>query len=433
MSEGNKDILIEEELEITAVTGGRAPIQIPDRVVSIFPALSHRNYQLYFAGQSISLIGFWLQIVAMGWVSFQVTHSAFLVGLVATASGLPFLLFSVFAGVFIDKTDKQRLIVWTQIFDASIAAILGLLVLTGSINIFFLIALAFLSGVIGSIDLPARQAFVVEMVGKTDLTSAISINVGVFNGARFVGPALAGLLIAGFGPGWAFILNSISYIPAIFAIAAIKAVYKSKVAVDTHPWQSLKDGLSYSFRKSKLIYLMVLGAASAIFIWPYQTLMPIIAERVFGIGAGGLGSLLSAAGLGSLTGAIYVSAQSGDKNKKKFIFLGLFVCTASLFLFSLNKNLVLSHVLLFFAGFGFITFISTVNTLVQIFAPDQMRGRVTAVYLTMFVGMMPVGNFLLGSIAQKTSAVSAIGFGSVVVFLLTATLFFTKVLDKIQV
>ena len=427
----DEDVLIEEELEITALTGGRAPIQIPDRVASIFPALAHRNYQLYFVGQGISLVGFWLQAVSIGWVSFQLTGSPLFVGLVAAAGGLPFLLFSTLAGVFIDKTDKQRLIVWTQVAEAAIAAILGLLVLTDAITTVTLLALAFCSGVIGAIDLPARQAFTVEMIGKKDLPSAISINVGVFNAARFVGPALAGLLIANFGPGWSFILNALSYIPAILAIMAIRVVYQLKAQVDTHPWQSLKDGLAYSFTNKKLAYFMLLGAAAAIFIWPFQTLMPVVAERVFAAGANGLGSLLAASGLGSLAGAIFVSSQTHRENKKQFIFLGLFMCTTSLLLFALSRNFLLSHLLLFTAGFGLITYISTVNTLVQILAPDHMRGRITAVYLTMFVGMMPIGSFLSGLVAQRTSAAFAIGLGATLVFLLTGFLYSTKSLDHI--
>lgn len=180
------DILVEEELEITAVTGGRAPVRIPGKVASVFPALVHRNYQLYFFGQGISLVGFWLQAVALSWVSFQLTHSPFYVGIVAAASGLPFLFFSAFAGVFIDKTNKQRLIIYTQIVDSIIATIAGVMILTGTININTLILLALASGSVGSMDLPARQAFIVEMVGKEDLSSAVSINIGIFNAARLL-------------------------------------------------------------------------------------------------------------------------------------------------------------------------------------------------------------------------------------------------------
>jgi MFS family permease len=427
----DKSKLVTENFEITALTGGLPPLRIPRRMASIFPALEHRNFQLYFFGQSISLIGFWLQVVAMGWVSFQLTDSPFYVGLVATASGLPFLLFAAFAGVFIDKTNKQKLIVYTQVGEAFIAALLGFLVLTGQINILILLTLSFINGIIGAVDLPARQAFVVEMVGKKDLTSASSINVGVFNAARFVGPALAGLLIASFGPGWSFILNSISFIPAISAIVAIRAVYHPETSPDSHPWLSFKEGLNYSFRDRRLSYFMLLGAAAAIFIWPAQTLMPVVAERIFGVGASGLGTLLASMGLGSLVGAIYVSAQNKKENKKQFIFLGLFICSLSLFLFALNRSFVLSHLLLFMAGFGLITYISTVNALVQLLAPDQMRGRVIAVYLTMFVGMMPVGDFLSGYIAQRTSAVFAIGLGAALILALTSFLYLTRSLDHI--
>lgn len=429
MSDSDETII--EELEVSAVTGGTAPFKVPTRVASVFPALVHRNFQLYFIGQTISLVGFWLQAVSMGWVSFQLTGSPLFVGLVATASGLPFLLFSTFAGVLIDKTDKQRLIVWTQVGEMIVAAVLGILVLTGTVNTTALLVLAFVAGTIGAFDLPARQAFVIEMVGKKDLTSATSINVGVFNAARFVGPAMAGILIASFGAGWSFILNSLSFIPAIWAILAIRPVYRPNLDLDNHPWESFKEGLRYSFTHKSLVYFMLLGSAAAIFLWPAQTLMPVVSEKVFGIGPGGLGSLLAAMGLGSLLGAVFVSSRSRSQNKKSFIFVGLFTCCLSLLAFAFSRNLWLSHILLFFAGFGLITYISTVNSLVQLMAPDQLRGRVIAVYLTMFVGMMPVGNFLSGLIAQRSSATFAIGFGATMVFLLTCCLYFTHSLDHV--
>src|SRR3989344_6302264 len=237
------DIVIEEELEITAVTAGAAPIILPGRVNSIFPALAHRNFQLYFAGQAISLVGFWLQQVGMGWFVFQLTHSVFWVGTVAALGGLPFLFVTPFAGVFIDKVNRQNLLVWTQVADAFIALVLGVSIITHSAGLAIIIPLAAANGLIGAIDLPARLTFIVEMVGKRGLESAIPINNAVFNGARFVGPALAGALIATFGVGATFILNAASYIPGIWAIYAMRPVYGYKPEVDIHPLESLKTGL----------------------------------------------------------------------------------------------------------------------------------------------------------------------------------------------
>ena len=196
-----KDVEIEEELEITAVTAGAAPIRLPGKVSAVFPALVHRNYQLYFAGQAVSLIGFCLQAVGIGWLVFQLTNSAFWVGTTAAIGGLPFLVFTPFAGVFIDKMDKRKLLIRTQVAEAASAILLGVLVVTGNINLALVLILAVFHGTVGSIDLPARFAFIVEMVGKRDLASAISLNVGEFNAARFIGPTVAGIVIASFGVG----------------------------------------------------------------------------------------------------------------------------------------------------------------------------------------------------------------------------------------
>ncbi len=385
---------------------------------TVFPALTVRNYQLYFTGQSISLIGFWLQQVALGWLMFQLTQSAFWVGLVATASGLPFLLFSTFAGVFIDRSSKKKILIWTQIFEALIALILAVMVMTNTITPEIVLVLAFLTGISGSLDLPARFSFIIEMVGKGYLGSAVSINVAVFNGARFVGPALAGILIASFGVGWAFLLNAISYLPGILAVLAIKPVETPEKTIDLHPWESYKEGLRYAFTHAQLRVLMLLASTMAIFIWPYTTLMTIIAEVTFKSGPSGLGSLLAATGLGSLFGAILTSAILDKVSRVKMVFGGLFLGTTSLLLFALTTNFIFAHILLFLAGFGIIAIASSQNTLMQQLSPPQMRGRINSVYLTAFVGMMPVGNALGGYLADKISAQFSIGLGAIATFLL---------------
>ena len=427
-----KDVLAEEDLEITAVTAGAAPVQLPGRVVSIFPALAHRNYQFYFAGQAISLIGFWLQAVGIGWLVFQLTHSAFWVGTVAAISGLPFLFLATPAGVFVDRIDRQKLLIITQIFEAIFATTLGLLVIFGQINLTMVILLALANGIVGSIDLPARFVFLVEMIGKRDLASAVSLNAGLFNAARFVGPTVAGIIIATLGVGWAFIFNGASFLPGILAIAAITPVLKPKVEVDIHPLESLKHGVKFILSDKTLLYLILLATLIAVFIWPYQTLMPLIAENVFESGAKGLGSLLSAAGAGSLLGAIFTSAQSQKQNKNSLIILGLVIASISLILFSFNRSFLMAHILLFFAGFGMITLASILNTLVQLISPDAMRGRIMAVYLTMFVGMMPLGNTLAGVVASRTSSLFAVGLGATVVLLVGIYFYFKGVFTNLS-
>src|SRR3989344_2353857 len=324
-----KDLEIQEDIEIASLTGS-APVVLPGRLISIFPALVHRNFQLYVLGQAISLLGFWLQQVGVGYFVFQLTHSPFWVGAVAAIGGIPYLIFTTFAGVFIDRLNKQKLLVATQTAEAIVDITLGILVLTGRASLPIVTISIFIVGIIGAIDLPTRLTFLVEMVGKRDLASAIPINNGLFNAARFVGPALAGILIVSTSVGWTFILNGLSFVAGIWAILAIKPIYSYKPEINVRPWESLKGGLEYSFTHPKIFYFLILAFFTAIFIWPFQTLMPVIAEGVFHSGAKGLGSLLSAAGAGSLLGALFTSSQSRRENKSIFIIFGLVICTASL-------------------------------------------------------------------------------------------------------
>lgn len=417
-----RDILIEENLEVAALTG--APVKLPQKLASIFPALSLRNYQLYFAGHLVSIIGFWIQQVGIGWYVLQLTGSAFWVGTVPALGGLPLLLVTPFTGVLIDKINKQKLIVVTQTFETAIAFIFGLLVFSGRANLPVVIILSVANGLVHSFDLPTRQAFMIEMVGKNVLASAVSLNNSLFNAARFIGPAMAGVLIAGFGVGWTFIINATSFLPGIWAIVKIRPLYQHKAEVDIHPWQSFKNGLAFTFGHRRIFYLMVLASATAIFMWPYQTLMPVVAENFYHSGPRGLGTLLAAAGLGSLFGAIFVSSQSDRQDKDRLSLVGLLTASLAFILFSVNSNFLLAHLLLFIGGFGLLTQVVTTNTLVQLLAPDAMRGRVIAVYLTMFVGMMPAGNALAGLAAQYTSAPFTIGAGALIFLLFGLFLYF---------
>ena len=419
-----EDILIEEELALTAATAGAAPINFPKRFTNIFPAFAFRNYQLYFAGHAISIIGFWLQQVGLGWHIFQLTHSAFWLGAVTAVGGLPILIVTPFAGVVIDKVNKQKLITITQTCEMTVAIIFGLLIFAEKTSLPLILFLVFVNGLIHSFDLPTRQSFVIEMVGKKALASAISLNNSLFNGARFIGPAIAGVMVATLGVGWTFILNGLSFLPAILAILKIRPLYAYKAEVETHPWQSFKTGLVFSFTHPKILYFMILATLTAIFIWPYQTLMPIVAQNVYNSGAHGLGIFLASAGLGSLIGAIFVSSQSHRQNKGPIVLTGLLVASISFMLFGINRNFLLANLLLFIGGFGVLVQVSSTNTLVQLLSPDALRGRIIAVYLTMFIGMMPLGNALAGIIAQKTSAPFAIGLGAFIFLLFGLFLYF---------
>lgn len=420
----NDFLQTEENLELASLAGA-APVKLPKKLGSLFPALTHRNFQLYTFGQIISLVGFWLQQVGIGYFVFQLTHSEFWVGAAAAIMGLPFLLFTNFAGVYIDRLDKKKILLFTQATEAVVDIILGILIITNHATLPIVLVAIFIVGIINAIDLPTRLTFLIEMVGKRDLGSAVPINNGLFNAARFVGPAAAGLLIAATSVGWTFILNGISFIAGIWAVLQIKSIYKYDVEIDVHPFQSLKDGIKFSFTHPKIFYFILLAFFTAIFIWPFQTLMPPIAEKTFHSGAGGLGTLLSAAGFGSLTGAIFTSANSRKNDKIIFIMVGGLISSLALILFSLNRNFILAHVLLYFVGFGTLTMVSTLNTLVQLNSPDHMRARINAVYISMFVGMMPLGNALAGIIAEHITAMTTLRI-SAIIFLAIAALLYSK-------
>ncbi|MEX2028809.1 MAG: MFS transporter, partial [Candidatus Curtissbacteria bacterium] len=238
------------------------------------------------------------------------------------------------------------------------------------------------------------------------------------------GPAMAGALIASIGVGWTFILNGLSFVAGIWAISKMRPVFTSVPETHMHPLESLKAGIKYTFTHPTIFYLMILAMGMALFIWPYQPLMPVVAEKVYHSGAGGLGSLLSAAGAGSLIGAFTTSALSRRKNKAPLIMAGLAISSIALILFAINRNFLLAHVLLFVMGFGILIQVSTINTLIQLSSPDNMRGRVMAVYLTMFVGMMPVGAFIAGFLADRTSALFAEGLGGVLMLLVGIAFYF---------
>ena len=357
-----------------------------------FPALKYRNYQLYFAGQLISLTGTWLQIVAQGWLVLLLTHSAFMVGLVSAIGMLPVLIFVLFGGVIADRFPKKNILLLTQGSSMVLAFILGLLTVLGIINVIEICILAFLLGLANSIDSPARHAFAVEMVGKEDLGSAIALNSGIFNGARVVGPAIAGIVIALYSAGGAFLLNAASYIAVIIALLFIKTKVDA-FNIHSHPLKAIKEGLSYSFSHFSVKKLLILTGATSIFGWSYITIMPVVVSDVFHKGATFLGYFYSVSGIGAVFGAILISILFKKVEPKKIIIIGNIIFVVSLISFTFTTNLFLALFFLFLTGFGLIVQVSTTNNLIQQNVNDGMRGRIMSIYSFMFAGMAPIGNF----------------------------------------
>ncbi|MCL6096919.1 MAG: MFS transporter [Patescibacteria group bacterium] len=412
--------IIDESPEISV---GEAPFL--NKLFRIFPALKSKNYALYFSGQLISLVGTWLQIVAQGWLVLQLTNSVFLLGVVSAISTLPTLLFSLYGGVIVDRFPKKKILLFTQSSSMALAFILGILTVLKLINVPEIMVLAFLLGIITAVDAPARQSFVPEIVGKQNLASAIALNSGAFNAARVVGPAIAGFLIAIVGTGGAFILNGISYIAVIAALFAMKVpsvVRKNNL----NPMAAIKEGLSYSFSHPVIRSLLLLIAVVSIFGWSYTTIMPAIAQNVYHMGATGLGYLYSAGGLGALAGMVVVSATLRKVSPTKYIFGGNLIFAVSIFLFSLYLNFTFALIFIFFAGFGLLVQITTINSTIQSMVGDQIRGRVMSIYVLMFIGTTPIGSYQIGWLSDKFGTSFAMQLGAAIIFIFGLILFLRR-------
>ncbi len=412
--------------ESQEVSVGESP-EWATKLASAFPAFQSRNYQLYFYGQLVSLIGTWLQIIAEGWLVTTLTNSPFLIGLVAALATAPTLVLSLFGGVLIDQFPKKTILLCTQSAAMVLALIYGVLTVLNHINIIEICILAFLLGIVNAIDIPARQAFAVELVDDKDqLTSAIALNAGIFNAARVIGPVFAGLLIGLVGTGGAFILNGLSYIAVILALLAMHIKKQEISRTQLHPLQSIKEGIHYSFSHPVIRILLIFTGVVSIFGWSYSTVMPYIARNTFHVGATGFGYLSAANGLGALLATVIVSVYAKKLSPMILIIGGNTIFASGLILFTLTHNLTFALITLFFAGFGLLLQFATINTTIQQMVNDSMRGRVMSIYILMFVGLFPLGNFEIGYLSDRFNPQVAIDIGSVIVFAFGIYLFLQR-------
>lgn len=385
------------------------------KILSAFPALGSRNYQLYFFGQLISMIGTWLQIVAEGWLVYQLTHSAFYVGLDAAAATVPSLFLSLFGGVIVDRYPKRTILFYTQTTSMILAFALGIMAVTGAITVWWIIAIAFLLGIVNAVNTPAIQSYVVELVeDKSHLASAIALGAGMFNAARAIGPTIAGLLIAGLGAGMAFILNGFSYIAILISLYFMKTG-NTVHYTDLHPLQAIKEGIAYTFKHPTIRLLLTISSTISIFGWSYSTLMPVIAGTIFHVGAAELGYLYAASGVGAFVGAMGVSIFARKYRASRIILSGLALFTISLLAFTFTHTLLLGYLTLFFVGLGLVTLFSMTNTTIQHAVEDRMRGRVLSIYALTFMGFAPLGNLEIGFMAEHFGSEFAIRVSALIV------------------
>jgi len=383
-----------------------------------FGALSHRNFRLFFFGQGISLIGTWMQNIAEGWLVLTLTNSPFYVGLVSALSSLGVLLFTLYAGILADRTDKRRTILICQLLFMTEAFIIAVLVWTHVITVWQVMVFATVLGIASAFDIPTRQSFLVELVGKDDLMNGIALNSSAFNAARVVGPAVAGALIGLVGIAWCYFLNGLSYIAVIVGLLMIKLPRFEPRPSPGSAWSGFREVLQFLGSDRRLRALVLLTATLSIFGFPYITMMPVFARNVLHRGAGGYGILTSSVGIGAMLGALGV-AILGRRivHKGRTMLLGGVSFGVLLVLFSASRSLGLSMALLALAGCAMIVNNSLTNTLLQIAVPDHLRGRVMGFYSFVFVGLAPFGAFLVGLVAEHYGAPVAVGAGGVLVTL----------------
>jgi MFS family permease len=388
--------------------------ETPSRFKAAVRSLRHRNFQLFFAGQLISLIGTWMQTVAQSWLVYRLTGSSLLLGEVGFASQIPVFVFAPVGGIVADRFNRHRVVIGTQTSAMILAAILAWLTLIERIQVWEIFVLAALLGVVNAFDIPARQAFLVDMVGKEDLMNAIALNSSMFNGARVIGPAVAGILVAKIGEGWCFAGNSISYIAVIAGLLAMKLRPWMRPANPGSPVQNVIEGFRF-VRHTKPIraLLLLLGLVSLVGM-PYAVLMPIFADRILHSGANGLGILMGATGVGALIGALALAARTGLKGLGGLIVVMTGLFGASLIFFAYSRVFWLSTALLLPVGFAMMTQMASSNTLIQAMVPDELRGRVMAVYSMMFMGMAPLGALLAGALADRWGSPFAVALGGAI-------------------
>ncbi len=379
-------------------------------------ALAHRNFRLFFIGQGISLVGTWMQNVGEGWLILTLTNSPFYVGLTAALSSLGVLLFSLYAGVIADRADKRRFIIFMQLAFMLEALTVAILVWTHVVAVWQVLLLATILGIASGFDIPMRQSFIVEMVGKDDLMNAIALNSSLFNGARVIGPAIAGFLIGAVGIAWCYFLNSVSYIAVIAGLLMMRLPPRPPRPQTASAWTGFREVLTYLRGDRRLRVLMMLTAILSVFGFPYISMMPVFARDVLQRGATGYGALTSSIGIGAVIGALGVALTSGRiRRRGRLMLIGGTAFGVLLILFAASRALALAMALLALAGCAMIVNNSITNTMLQTTAPDHLRGRIMGFYSFVFVGMAPFGAFLFGVVAEHVGVPVTLASGGAIV------------------
>ena len=375
-------------------------------------ALRWRDYRLFVGGQLISLIGTWMQMIAQSWLIYRLTGSSVLLGLAGFMAQIPVFLLAPLGGVVADRFDRRRILICAQSLMMLLALVLAWLTFTDLVQVWHILVLAGLLGIANAIEIPTRQSFVIQMVGREDLSNAIAINASLVNGGRLVGPAVAGAIVAAVGEAWCFLLNGASYVGVIAALMLMRVGPNvEQTRAGTSAWESLVEGFTFAWHTRPVRALLAMVGLVSLMGMPFTVLMPVFADQILGGGPYAYGLLMSCAGLGALGGSAVLTLRRNLDGLGRWVAVAASSFGACLILFTLSRSLLLSAALLVPAGFFMILGIAASNTLIQAMVPDRLRGRVLAVYSMMFMGMAPIGSLLAGILAEPVGAPATVAIG----------------------
>ncbi len=386
----------------------------PSRLRASLRAFRHRDYRLFFAGQLTSLVGTWMQTVAQSWLVYRLTGSAALLGLVGFVSQVPIFLLAPVAGAVADGYPRRKVLLAIQASSMLLAFPLAALTLMNRIQVWHVIVLSILLGIVNAFDIPVRQSFVAEMVGREDLINAIALNSSMMNASRIVGPAVAGIVVAAFGEGWCFLINGVSYLAVIVCLLFIQSGNRAPRERRGSHMEAVIEGFRFVIHTRPVRALLILLGLVSVMGMPYSVLMPIFADDILHGGARGLGLLMGASGIGALLGAVTLAGRQGTRGLGRWVMLACGGFGASLILFAVSRVFWISALLLIPAGFSMMVQMASSNTLIQSMVPDRLRGRVMAVYSMMFIGMSPFGALLAGLLATRAGAPLTVAAGGAV-------------------
>jgi MFS family permease len=378
-----------------------------------FSALKFRDFRLFWTGQVISYSGTWMHSTAQGWLVYSLTKSPFYLGLVSAASWLPILLLSLVGGVVADRFKKRNLLLITQALSILPALVIGVFTAAGSVTVWLVIAMGFLMGLFNAFDIPARQSFLIEMVKRESLLNAVALNSAAFNGARIIGPVAAGLTIEHFGLAPCFFINAASFLAVIAALSLMR-VEGLKGGERKSMVHEISEGVRFIRKQKEVLRPLSVVALFSLFGLPFIALLPVFAEDVLGVGARGLGFLAGSAGVGALSAAMMIAFRGDIRAKSKAIALAGVGFPAALFVFAMSTTYALSLAALVVAGFAIVSFLALANSSIQLMTPDGMRGRVMSVYTTVFLGMIPVGHSIMGTLASAIGTARAVSLGALI-------------------